>query len=82
MRVPATDKRLKENPNPKFVSKCSLVAFEIALYSNACLDTGGDGRTLFAKPNHDTMIGPRHVCNYVDVFVVDLDKGLVSYHWQ
>ena len=79
MEVPATEKLLKDNPNPKFPSTCILEALDIALHGNACQYTDGNGRTLFAKPNHGTGMGPCHACDYVDIFMGELDRELVSH---
>ena len=79
MEVPATEKLLKDNPNPRFPSRCILEALDIALHGNACQYTDGDGRTLFAKPNHGTAMGPCHACDYVDIFMGELDRELVPY---
>ena len=61
-------KRLpKDNPNPKFPSRCVLEALDIGLHGNACQYTDGDGRTLFAKPNHGTEKDLCHTCDYVEL---------------
>ena len=73
--VPATEKLVKDHPNPRFPSKCLLEALDIALHGNACQYTDGDGRTLFAKPNHGTAMCP---CHAVDIFMGELDRELVS----
>ena len=61
-------KRLpKDNPNPKFPSRCVLEALDIGLHGNACQYTDGDGRTLFAKPNHGTAKDLCHTCDFVEL---------------
>ena len=49
------------------------------LHSNLCQYTEGDGRTLFAKPNHGSAMGPCHACDYVDIVMGELDRELVSH---
>ena len=51
----------------------------MALHTNSCQYTDGDGRTLFAKPNHGSAMGPCHACDYVDIFMGELDRELVPY---
>ena len=51
----------------------------MALHSNSCQYTEGDGRTLFAKPNHGSAMGPCHPCDYVDIVMGELDRELVSH---
>ena len=77
--VPATEELLKENLNPEFPSRCILGALDITLRGSACQYTDGDGRTLFAKPNHGTAMGPCHACYYVDIFMGEPDRELVSH---
>ena len=88
MRVPATGKQNKtskkkklpkENPNPKLSSRCILEALDIALHGDACQYMDGDGRTLFAKSNHGTAMGPCHACDYVDIFMGEPDREPVPY---
>ena len=38
----------------------------------------GGGRTLFSKPNHGSATGPCHACDYVHIFMGELDRELVS----
>ena len=33
---------------------------------------------FFARPNHGTVVGPCHACDYVDIFMDELDRELVS----
>lgn len=72
-------KLLEENPNPEVLSQCILEALDIALNNNTCQYADGDGVTLYAKPNHGTAMGPCHACDYVDIFMGELDEQLVSY---
>ena len=51
----------------------------MALHTNSCQYTDGDGRTLFAKPSHGSAMGLCHACDYVDIFMGELDRELVSH---
>ena len=54
-----------------------MEALDIALTYNTCVYTDNKTST-YARPNRGTVMGPNHACDYVDVFVSELDRKLVS----
>ena len=78
MGIPATAKQLILHPSPhKVPAKCIIEALDIALNNNACRYVT-DTETIIAKPNRGTAMGPCHLCDYVDVFMAELDDRLVT----
>lgn len=79
MGVPAVAKMLKKHPSPSNVSKeCVVEGLKITLNNNVCAYTDGAGETIIASPNHGTAMGPCHACDYVDIFMGELDQKLVN----
>ena len=79
MGVPAVEKALVEHPSKLQVSKeCIVQALDLALTNNVCSYTDADGTTTVAAPNKGTAMGPCHACDYVDVFMGELDNKLVE----
>ena len=79
MGVPATEALLRDYPNPDNIPiDCVLEALQIVLNNNYCSYTDSFGCTVFARPNRGTAMGPSHSCDYVDVFMGELDKKLTQ----
>ena len=79
MGVPAVQKALIEHPSKLKASKeCIVQALDLALTNNVCSYTDGEGSTIVAAPNKGTAMGPCHACDYVDVFMGELDTQLVN----
>ena len=79
MGVPAVANMLKEYPSPIQTStKCIVEGLQLALENNTCAYTDSEGDTVFATPNRGTAMGPCHACDYVDVFMNQIDKKLVE----
>ena len=69
----------REHPSPlKLPTLCIMEALQIVLDNNVCQYTDGDNKTIYASPNHGTAMGPAHSCDYVDVFMGELDVKLVD----
>ena len=78
MGVPATKKLLQSNPSPHGVpTECVLDALKLSLNNNACMYET-ENEVIIAKPNKGTAMGPSHACDYVDVFMSELDKTVVN----
>jgi hypothetical protein len=79
MGVPATRRMLEAHPTPLDVpTQCVMEALQIALDNNVCQYTPDDGITVYAKPNMGTAMGPAHSCDYVDIYMGELDEKLVK----
>ena len=79
MGVPAVKLQLSKFPSPLDIPKdCIVEALEIALNNNSCEYTDGEGKRTNAAPNSGTAMGPCHACDYVDVFMGQLDEKLVA----
>ena len=79
MGVPAVKEALDAHPSSLDASnKCIIEALDISLKNNVCSYTDGEGRITIAAPNKGTAMGPCHACDYVDVFMGELDKQLVN----
>lgn len=79
MGVPATRRMLKEHPSTLNVpTQCIIEALELALDNNVCGYTPSDGTTVYAQPNMGTAMGPAHSCDYVDIYMGELDEKLVD----
>ena len=79
MGVPATAKLLSRHPSTlQLPTECVLQALDITLNNNYTQFTGGDQKTIYAKPIKGTAMGPSHACDYVDIFMSELDSELVS----
>ena len=77
MGIPAIRKMLKKFPSPHNTdTKCITEALSIALDNNVCQHSDGE-TTTYARPNQGTAMGPNHACDYVDVFMSELDEKLV-----
>ena len=78
MRLPAVASLLREHPSQLGIrTDCVLEALDIALTNNTCAYSN-ESISTFARPNRGTAMGPSHACDYVDVFMSELDKKLVS----
>ena len=78
MGVPATEALLSQHPTPLDVpAECVLEALTLSLENNAAKYTN-DTCTIFAKPNHGIAMGPPHACDFVDIFMGQLDNKLVE----
>ena len=79
MGVPAVKKQLDSFPNPSGFSSDAIVeALNIALNNNSSRFTKSNGETVFARPNRGTAMGPSHACDYVDIFMNEIDTKLVN----
>ena len=79
MGVPATQALLEKHPNPDGIpTPCILEALQLCLDLNACMYTSGDGSSFIAKPSQGVAMGPCHACDYVDVFMNELDQKLID----
>ena len=79
MGVPAVKMQLDKFPSPLNIpKKCILEALTIALENTNCHYTDGEGMSIHAAPNSGTAMGPCHACDYVDVFMGQLDEKLVT----
>eukprot|EP00745_Piridium_sociabile_P026140 TRINITY_DN41575_c0_g2_i2.p1 TRINITY_DN41575_c0_g2~~TRINITY_DN41575_c0_g2_i2.p1 ORF type:complete len:978 (-),score=173.11 TRINITY_DN41575_c0_g2_i2:3-2936(-) len=79
MGVPAVDKMLKKHPSPiNESSACIVDALRMTLQHNPCYYTTGQQETIYASPNQGTAMGPCSACDYVDVFMGELDEKLVD----
>ena len=79
MGVPAVRKALVEHPSTVQAStECVVQALDLALTNNVCSYTDGEGTTIVAAPNKGTAMGPCHACDYVDVFMGELDTKIVE----
>ena len=78
MGLPAVDSLLKEQPSQLGTrTDCVLEALDIALTNSACEYSDRTTSTC-ARPNGGTAIGPSHSCDYVEVYMSELDRKLVS----
>ena len=80
MGLPAIENSLTKHP-PSTVDtskKCVLEALDICLSNNVCAYTDEQNKTIYASPNHGTAMGPAHACEYVDVYMGELDTKLVE----
>eukprot|EP00745_Piridium_sociabile_P040591 TRINITY_DN78416_c0_g1_i1.p1 TRINITY_DN78416_c0_g1~~TRINITY_DN78416_c0_g1_i1.p1 ORF type:complete len:230 (-),score=3.39 TRINITY_DN78416_c0_g1_i1:34-723(-) len=80
MGIPATDRMLTLFP-PTIVNAskdCILEALKICLNNNICKYTDSQNNIILASPNHGTAMGPSHSCDYVDVYMGELDSKLVE----
>ena len=69
---------LREHPSQLgFRTDCVLEALDIALTNNTCVYSD-ETTSAHARPNRGAAMGPSHACDYVDVFMSELDKKLVS----
>ena len=79
MGVPAIRKMLNNFPSPYTpLVDCIIEALQICLDCNICKFTTGDGKTHLRIPNRGTAMGPCHACDYVDVFMGELDRKVVE----
>ena len=79
MGVPAVKKQLDSFPSPcGFSSDAIVEALMIALNNNSSRFTKLNGETVFARPNRGTAMGPSHACDYVDIFMHEIDVKLVD----
>ena len=75
--IPSVKHMLNKFPSPHNIdTKCITEALSIALDNNVCKYTDGQIIT-YARPNQGTAMGPNHACDYVDVFMSELDDKLV-----
>ena len=78
MGLPAVASLLREHPSQLGIrTDCVLEALDIALTNNTCVYSD-ETTSTYARPNRGTAMGPSHACDYVDVFMSELDKKLVS----
>ena len=79
MGLPAVKKQLENFPNPfGFSSDAIVEALHIAIDHNTSRYTKLNGETIFARPNRGTAMGPSHACDYVDIFMNEIDEKLVN----
>ena len=79
MGVPAVKRMLDMFPSPYIpLTDCIIEALQICLSCNICKFTTGDGKNHLRMPNRGTAMGPCHACDYVDVFMGQLDKQTVD----
>jgi hypothetical protein len=78
MGVPAVQDLLSMFPSPYTpLTECVIEALKICLECNVCKFTTADGQTHLRMPCRGTAMGPSHACDYVDVFMGDLDKRTI-----
>jgi len=78
MELPAVTSPLKEHPSRLGIrTDCVIEALDIALTNNTCVYTD-ETTSIYVRPNRGTAMGPNHACNYVDVFMSELDRKLMS----
>ena len=78
MGLPAVISPLKEHPSRLGIrTDCVIEALDKALTNNTCVYTD-ETTSIYVRPNRGTAMGPNHACNYVDVFMSELDRKLVS----
>jgi len=79
MGIPAVRTLLEKFPNPDGISTdCIIEALKLCLTLNVCSYTPGEGDTILAKPCQGIAMGPAHACDFVDIFMNDLDEKLVA----
>ena len=79
MGIPATKKLLKEHPSPvDLPEKCIMEGLDIALDNNYTQHMDLQGNMIYAKPIRGTAMGPSHSCDYVDIFMGELDQKIVK----
>ena len=79
MGIPAVRKKLEEQQSPLGFPPESIVeALTISLNNNATRYMNPNGDTTYARPNRGTAMGPSHACDYVDIFMDQLDDQLVN----
>ena len=77
--IPATLKKLKNNPgNMNIPIECILEALKIVLNHNCSKYIDGKNNIIFARPNHGTAMGPCHSCDFVDIYMGELDELLTK----
>eukprot|EP00745_Piridium_sociabile_P017617 TRINITY_DN263_c0_g1_i8.p1 TRINITY_DN263_c0_g1~~TRINITY_DN263_c0_g1_i8.p1 ORF type:complete len:903 (+),score=84.50 TRINITY_DN263_c0_g1_i8:125-2833(+) len=77
--IPATAKKLKTNPGSMNVPpECILEALQIALDYNCSKYIDGKSNIIYARPNHGTAMGPCHSCDFVDLYMGELDELLIN----
>ena len=78
MGLPAVTSLLKEHPSRLGIrTDCVIEALNIALTNNTCV-YNDEITSTYARPNRGTAMGPSHAYDYVDVFMSELDRKLVS----
>ena len=78
MGLPAVTSLLKEHPSRLGIrTDCVIEALNIVLTNNTCV-YNDEITSTYARPNRGTVMGPNHACDYVDVFMSELDRKLVS----
>ena len=79
MGVPAVANMLQQHPCPLHIpTECIIEALSLCLSRNTCRYTAEDGNEGFFFPCKGTAMGPCHACDYVDVFMGELDKLCVN----
>jgi hypothetical protein len=79
MGVPAVKRMLSDHPSEVEIPNITILqALDIALSNNFTEYTDGEQETVYAKPVRGTAMGPSMACDYVDVFMGELDNLLVS----
>ena len=77
--IQATIKMLKKYPGKMNIpNPCVLEALKIALKLNCSMHTNLNGETIFARPIHGTAMGPCHSCDFVDIYMGELDNLLTK----
>ena len=80
MGIPAVNRLLGKYPNPDGFSKqCILDGLDICLSCNACGYQPGDGVWQYFNHNRGTSTGPCHACEYVDIFMGNMDDHIVEH---
>ena len=79
MGIPAVNRMLGEYPNPDGIGKqCILEGLDICLKCNACGYQPSDGIWQYFNHNRGTSTGPCHACEYVDIFMGNMDDHIVE----
>ena len=70
---------LKQHPGKLDIKRdCILEALDISLNLNCSKYEDSKGDTIFARPIHGTAMGPCHSCDFVDIYMGELDKKLAE----
>jgi hypothetical protein len=79
MGIPATNALLSQHPSPLGIPKpCILEALSLVLNNNSARYEDGQGNVILAKPNRGIAMGPSHACDFVDIFMGEIDERIVN----
>lgn len=79
MGIPATKQLLAKHPSHLGIQRdCVLEALELVLNNNSTKYEDVQGDITVAKPNRGIAMGPAHACDFVDIFMGEIDEKVVS----